>query len=324
MTYTLVQTNERLVKRRRQASEPHAIGDKIQPPVRPSLDRRQFLASLALSPFLPRLAGDKTTLRVASLDWALAETMFALGHKPIAILDAASWNKFVVEPPLPPGVADLGLSTEINFELLASLKPDLILTSPFVQELTPSLRRIGETLSLSVFEPASAPFAQQRALTRTLGERLGSSETAENYLAGAEQIFDSYRARITALHPLPVLLVNFMDGRHVRVCGGSGLYQNVLDRIGVTNSWTGETNYWGYSTVGIEKLATGQNLRLIAFEPIPADTYPTLQRSPLWSQLPFVKAGHVSVLPTVLMFGALPSALRFARLLVEHLESLPK
>ncbi len=250
--------------------------------------------------------------------------MLALGCRPIATVDAASWNKFVVEPPLPGGIADLGLSTEINFELLAALQPDLILTSPFVQQLEPALQRIAETLQLSVFEKSAVPFAQQQLLTRTLGKRLGRVEAAEAFLASAEQQFDSYRVRLATLHPLPVLLVNFMDGRHVRVYGGSGLYQNVLERIGVANAWTGETNYWGYSTVGIEKLATTQNLRLIAFEPIPADTYPTLDRSPLWSQLPFVKAGQVSVLPTVLMFGAMPSALRFARLLTECLESLPK
>ena len=292
-----------------------------------SLDRRQFLASLAVSPLLsilPAIAADRTALRVASLDWAVAETMLALGHKPIAIVDAASWNKFVVEPPLPAGIIDLGLATEINFELLAALKPDLIFTSPFVQQLEPALQRIGKTVEISVFEKSAVPFAQQQALTRTLGEHLGRSEAAEVFLAGAEKQFNSYRNRISALHPLPVLLVNFMDGRHVRVYGGSGLYQNVLERIGIVNAWAGETNYWGYSTVGIEKLATNRNLRLIAFEPIPPDTYPTLERSPLWSQLPFVRAGNVSVLPPVLMFGAIPSALRFARLLVEHLESLAK
>jgi ABC-type Fe3+-hydroxamate transport system substrate-binding protein len=292
-----------------------------------SLDRRQFLASLAISPLLsllPALAADQAALRVASLDWALAETMLALGHNPIAIVDAASWNKFVVEPPLPAGITDLGLSTEINFELLSALRPDLILTSPFVQELEPALQRIGPTLELSVFEKSAVPFAQQQTLTRTLAERLGRGDAAAAFLTRGEKQFDSYRARISALHPLPVLLVNFMDGRHVRVYGGSALYQNVLDRIGVPNAWTGETNYWGYSTVGIEKLATSQNLRLIAFEPIPPDTRPTLDRSRLWSQLPFVKAEQVSVLPPVLMFGAIPSALRFARLLVEHLESLIK
>ena len=190
--------------------------------------------------------------------------------------------------------------------------------------LEPVLERIGATLRLSIFEKGAANLAQPRALTRILGERLGRVEAARSFLANAEQMFDSYRARIKALDPLPVLLVNFIDARHVRVYGGAGLYQNVLDRIGVANAWTGETNYWGYSTVGIEKLATPQDLRLIAFEPIPADARPTLQHSPLWSRLPFVEAGHVSVLPTVLMFGAMPSALRFARLLVEQLEALPR
>jgi ABC-type Fe3+-hydroxamate transport system substrate-binding protein len=290
--------------------------------VKQALDRRRFLASLAFSPFLPRLAAAGTGLRVASLDWALAETMIVLGHAPIAIVAADDWPRFVVEPALPAGVADLGLQPEINFELLAWLKPDLILTSPFVQTLEPVLKKIAETERPSIFEPGGTPLAQPQALTTTLGKRLGRTESAQSYLAGAGRLFDHYRQRIAALHPPPVLLVNFMDGRHVRVYGGSGLYQNVLDRIGVANAWTGHTNYWGFSTVGIERLATGKDLRLIAFEPIPADTLPTLQRSPLWTRLPFVEAGHVSILPTVLMFGAMPSALRFARLLVEHLEGL--
>ena len=258
------------------------------------------------------------------MDWALAETMIVLGHTPIAIVAAGDWNRYVVEPPLPSAVADLGLQPEINFELLASLEPDLILTSPFVQDLEPVLQRIAGTLRLSIFEKGPVPLAQPRALTQILGNRLGRADVAQRVLADAERTFDAYRARVTALNPLPVLLVNFIDARHVRVYGGAGLYQNVLDRIGLVNAWTGDTNYWGFSTVGIERLATAKDLRLIAFEPIPPDTRPTLQRSPLWSRLPFVQAGHVSVLPSVLMFGALPSALRFARLLVEHLERLPR
>lgn len=290
--------------------------------MKPGFTRRQLLLGLALSPLLPWLAEAKTGLRVASLDWALAETLIVLGHKPIAIVAASDWARWVIEPPLPPGVADLGLQPEINFELLASLEPDLILTSPFVQHLEPVLEKIAETLRLSIYEEGAAPLARQREVTMILGERLDSAEAARNFLADAEQLLDLYRARIAALDPLPVLLVNFMDARHVRVYGGSGLYQNVLDRIGLVNAWTSETNYWGYATVGIEELATVKDLRLIAFEPIPADTRPTLQQSPLWTRLPFVEASHVSVLPPVLMFGAVPSALRFARLLVEHLEGL--
>lgn len=283
-----------------------------------TIGRRRLLAGLPLLPWLASAGVRAAGLRVAALDWALAETMMALGQDPIAIVAAGDWNRFVVEPPLPTGVVDLGLQPEINFELLASLRPDLILTSPFVQDLEPAVGRIAETLRLSIFEPGPIPLAQPRALTRLLGQRLGRVAEADAFLAGAERTFDACRARLASRARRPVLLVNVIDPRHVRVYGGAGLYQNVLDRIGLTNAWSGPTNYWGYATVGIERLATTADVELIAFEPVPPDAQATLRRSPLWSTLPFVRAGRTSVLPSVLMFGAMPSALRFARLVVGH------
>jgi iron complex transport system substrate-binding protein len=282
-------------------------------------DRRRFLAGLPFIPWLASMSARGASLRVAALDWALAETMIALGHNPIAIVAASDWNRFVVEPPLPAGIVDLGLQPEINFELLATLRPDLILTSPFVQDLEPAVRRIATTLQLSIFEPGRTPLAQPRALTTQVGARLGRESEATALLAEAERTFDGYRQRIRSRPRRPVLLVNFIDARHVRVYGGAGLYQNVLDRIGLANAWTGETNYWGYATVGIERLAAVGDAELIAFEPVPPDAQATLRRSPLWASLPFVRAGRTSVLPSVLMFGAMPSALRFARLLVGHI-----
>jgi ABC-type Fe3+-hydroxamate transport system substrate-binding protein len=281
--------------------------------------RREFLACLALSPIAPRLvdaASDRP--RAVVLDWALLETMLAIGHPPIAAVAASDWNRSNMGPRLPSGVADLGLSPEINFELLASLKPDLIVMSPFVEQLEPALRRIAPTWNLSVFEPAAAPLQHQRELTRKLGARLGRAAEADDYVADAERRLDEIRTRMAARPKRPVLLANFIDARHVRVYGGSGLYQNVLDRLALVNAWTGQTNYWGYATLGIERLATAGDLELIAFEPIPADAQSTLTRSPLWTQLPFVKAGRVSILRSVLMFGALPSALRLAHVLDEH------
>jgi iron complex transport system substrate-binding protein len=282
------------------------------------LPRRRFLASLPLLPALVPRAASTAGLRVAALDWALAETMIAIGHHPIAIVAASDWDRFVVEPPLPAGVADLGLQPEINFELLATLAPDLILTSPFVQDLELAVRRIAPTLRLSIFEPGPT-LAQPRTLARVIGERLDRRAQAEALLERAERTFEEYRRRLGAGARRPLLLVNFIDARHVRVYGGAGLYQNVLDRLGLTNAWTGATTYWGYATVGIERLAMDRDLELIAFEPVPPDARATLARSPLWATLPFVRAGRVSILPSVLMFGAMPAALRFARLLVGHL-----
>jgi len=47
-----------------------------------------------------------------------------------------------------------------------------------------------------------------------------------------------------------------------------------------------------------------------------------LQDSPLWTSLPFVQAGRVSVLPGTLMFGMVQEAERFARILLDHLEKI--
>jgi iron complex transport system substrate-binding protein len=285
------------------------------------LDRRRF--SLGLASSLLARNGIAGAPRIACLDWALTETLLAIGCEPVAIVAASDWDRFVVEPRLPRSVADLGLQQEVNLELLASLRPDLILTSPFISNLDPLLERIARTVQVSIFEKTKTPLEHPRSLTRTLGEIVGRAPAARAFVDQAERTFDGYRARVAALPRVPVLLASFIDARHVHVYGGAGLFQNVLDRIGVENAWRADTGYWGFSTIGVERLAIRENARLVLLEPVPPDTTTTLDRSPLWFRLPFVKQHRITVLPTVFMFGALPSGLRFARLLVDALERAP-
>lgn len=266
------------------------------------------------------LGASPVARRVAVLDWAIAETLFALGESPIALVAASDWNRFVVEPRLPAGTVDIGIQQEVNFELLATLRPDLILTSPFSQDQEPTLARIGPVRRFTVFEATPTPLERPRTLTRELGALVEAERKAEALIADIDAQLAVCRARLARLHLPPVLLVSFLDARHVRAYGGVGLYQNVLDALGLRNAWTKPTNAWGFATTGIEGLATGKAVRLVAFQPVPPDALPTLAQSPLWRELPFVKAGHMSILPPVLMFGALPAALRFARLLTTELE----
>ncbi len=282
--------------------------------------RRDFVGMLVAS-FLCRTANaNRNDLRVACLDWALAETLLALGQTPIATVAASDWSRYVVEPALPSSVADLGLQQEINLELLASLDPHLILTSPFIQNLDTTLPRIAETKKLSIFEKTQTPLEHPRALTLSVARLVHREAQAHRFLDEAELLFDRCRARLARLELPPVLVVSFIDPRHARVYGGSGIFQNVLDRIGVTNAWRRETGYWGFSTVGIEELANEGHLHLAAIGPIPPDLKASLERSPLWFELPFVKAGRISILPPVFMFGAMPAALRFARVMTESIE----
>src|SRR5262249_36570918 len=119
-----------------------------------SVDRRNFLLALTGASLSARAAfASSSSLRVAALDWALAETLTTLRCNLVALVAAGDWNRFVVEPELPTGVTDIGLQQQVNYELLAMLNPDLILTSPFSRENEPALQRIAPTERFSVFEP---------------------------------------------------------------------------------------------------------------------------------------------------------------------------
>lgn len=285
------------------------------------LTRRKLVGAIAWSALSPsRLSASPVAQRIAVLDWAIAETLFTLGKPPIALVAASDWNRFVVEPRLPAGTADIGVQQEVNFELLAALHTDLILTSPFSQDQEPALARIAPVRRFTVFEPTSTPLERPRTLTRELGAVIGKERQAEALIAYTDAQLAACCARLASLRLPPILLVGFLDARHVRAYGGVGLYQNVLDALGLQNAWTKPTNAWGFATTGIEGLATDKDVRLIAFQPVPPDALPTLAQSPLWRELPLVKAGHISISPPVLMFGALPAALRFARLLTTELE----
>lgn len=259
---------------------------------------------------------------IVSLDYGLASTLLALGVAPAAIASLADWDRWVVEPKMPAGVVDLGTTTEINLEVLASLKPALILTTPYLAPLKPQLEAISPVLELTIYAEGGEALQRSIDATRLLAAAIGRQRQADDFLAWAEQFFDDCAGRVSKLQPPPLALINFVDDRHARIYCGAGLYQNVMTRIGLRNAWTGAGDYWGFETIGLEQLATlDPSLRLIAFEPLlPPNILDNLQDSPLWTSLPFVQAGRVSVLPGTLMFGMVQEAERFAGTLLDHLE----
>jgi ferric hydroxamate transport system substrate-binding protein len=261
--------------------------------------------------------------RVVSLDYGLTTTLLAIGITPVAVADAADWPVWVVEPALPDSVVDIGDDLAVNLELLSTLSPDIILSTPYLEASRPALMRLAPVEVFSIYAAGGRPLARSIEATRQLGHLLGRIDAARQFLARTEAAFDAHAARLRRLDVGPLALVNLMDARHARVFGAHSLYQDVMDRIGLTNAWTGPTNDWGFQTIAIEQLgllhdAYGQ---IIAFEPLPPDALPTLRRSPLWNALPAVAAGRFSLLPGVLMFGMVPAALRFSELIVSHLES---
>ncbi len=257
--------------------------------------------------------------RIATLDWTLAETLQALDTPPMAVAQIDAYHDWVGEPHLPDTVADLGLRTQPNLELLSDLDPDRILISPMFANLTPRLSRIAPVKNFTLYTPGRDTWQEMRELTRGVADVIGRPAAAEQLIEDAESRIAELRQQLSDDTP-PLLVVQFMDARHVRVFGDNGLYQAVLERLGLDNAWSGETNAWGFSLVGIEALAN-LDARLVVVEPYPAGVRETLDRSGLWQGLVRDSRGEPLVLPPVWSFGALPSAQRFAEQLTAALEA---
>lgn len=282
------------------------------------LSRRKLMVAAAAA--LALSAGGQvraaTPERLAVIDWALLETVLALGIVPVAAAELRQFRETVVEPPVPAGVADLGLRGAINFELLRLAAPDLILNSAFHAWADPNLARIAPVETMSIHRPGVAPYGAAAVAARSLGARLGRGDAAAALIADTDAVIAAAgTAARAASGGRPVFLVTPGDAAHVSAFGPDSLPGEVAARMGLANAWGAETRYSGTAPVGIEALAARPEAWIALIGPMPPDTLRRLGRATLWQALPAVREGRVLIIDPVNPFGALPTAARFARLL---------
>ncbi len=281
------------------------------------LSRRQLLI-LAGAAALPRPA-HAAGLRVATVDWAVLETLLALGVTPVAATELRQFREVAVEPPVPASVADLGLRGTVNLEMLLLARPELIFSSSFYVSSEPRLRLIAPVESFSIYGPGQEPFVASVAMTRAIGARLGIAGRAEAYLAETEAEFATLRQHLAGADGRPVIPINLGDARHFRVFGADSMFGEVLKRLGLANAWTEPTSYSAMAPVGLEALARVPEAWIAMIPPAPPDAERVLAASAFWKALPNVREGRVLTLDPINPYGALPAARRFARFLVEAL-----
>lgn len=258
---------------------------------------------------------------LVSIDWTLAETLVAIDASPHGVAQVDAYHDWVGEPHLSERVLDIGLRSQPNTELLAHLAPSHIFISPMFANLAPRLSRISQVDTFSLYTPGHDTWEEAVTLTRALGEVTGRAAAAETLIEETAMRIETLRQQLPN-DIAPLLIIQFMDDRHVRVFGENGLFQVVLDRLGLQNAWQGETNAWGFSLVGLEQLMELE-AQLVVVEPYPTGVEEKLRRSSLWQHLPSVRDGTLVSLPPAWSFGALPSASRFAKLLVDALHVSP-
>jgi len=254
----------------------------------------------------------------ATVDWTIAETLLAIDAPVSSVAQQSDYHAWVGEPRIPNSATDMGLRNQPNLELLAQVPPEQILISPMFAGLTPRLERIAPVSTFSFYSPGSDTWQEMQTLTRQLGALTGRDAQAEKLINDTQTLMAKLRDQRPDSAPL--LMVQFMDARHVRVFGENSLYNAVLQQLALPNAWDQPTNAWGFSLVGIEALARYPEATLVIIDPLPSSIEEQLKSSGLWQHLPSVQNAQLLRLPPVWSFGALPSAQRFARELFAALE----
>ncbi|MBB3610901.1 ABC transporter substrate-binding protein [Rhizobium sp. BK602] len=279
------------------------------------LSRRQLLAMAGagvLAGLTPARAA--TGLRVATLDWAILETLLTLGANVVAGTELLQFRDVAVTPSIPTGVADLGLRGTPNFEVLYAAKPDLIFNSNFYAWADDRLRLTAPVESHAIYQPGASPYQRSEEMTLAIAERLGLP-TGRALVGAMRAKLETYRIGFSKGDHRPILPINLGDARHFRVFGSDSMFGEILARTGLANAWPDLTSYSATAPVGIERLAAMPDAWIVLVPPHPAEALVELQQSAFWKALPPVRQDRVLLIGSVNPYGALPTAERFADLL---------
>lgn len=252
--------------------------------------------------------------RIATLDWALSETVMSLGVTPVAASDTKNYNQWVSKPALPDKVADLGSRTEPNTELLAKLKPDLILISSYLLPAYETLSSIAPVAVVDIYKDNQTPFANAEKLTRDLGQLLGREQQAEALIEQTVQHLKDNGAKLqqAGLGQGNLMFIRFVNQQTLRIHGKGSLINDTITRMGLHNEWQQNTNSWGFSTTEISKIAEHQDSRVMIFGPLRPKDKQSLTQSPLWQAMAFTRNKQVYELPAIWSFGSLIAARRLS------------
>lgn len=264
---------------------------------------------------------DRANPRIVSLNWAMSETLYAMGIKPIAAAEIAGYERTVGYPPTPPGIIDLGFQNNPNLELLSRLDPDLILIQSWQAAGKPILQRFAPVESFTLYDRGKGdPVEAARDAAIRMAELCGNAAAGSDLLSRVDQSFAACGGRLSTMEQRPILLVQALSRSNLVVFTGGSLFDSTMRRIGLQNAWSKPpTLLWGSTQIGVDALAAYPQARIVWIASPDGASSDALFRSDLWRQLPQVANGNVLRLPLIWGFGALPTAERFARLITARL-----
>ncbi|KOO04219.1 ABC transporter substrate-binding protein [Vibrio nereis] len=264
---------------------------------------------------------NETPKKVIALDWVLAETVLSLGVKPLGVVDVTGYQNWVVQPQLNKDAVDVGSRREPNLELITSLKPDVILISKHLAPAYEQLNAIAPVVVHSVYNETKQPIEAAKLVTLQLGTLLDREQKAKQVIQQTLAMLKANgdKVRSSGQADKPLLFARFINDKTLRIHSQGSLAQATIDVMGLNNSWQEQTNVWGFTTSGTEKLAEHQQTNLMLFGPLKESERQKLTTSPLWQAMEFTRTNSVYELPAIWTFGGLIAAQRFSENITQQL-----
>lgn len=260
--------------------------------------------------------------KVVVLNWDLLEQVIALGVTPVGAPELESYRLWVVNPEAPANITDIGSRSEPNLELIASLKPDVILAASPQQDLLPILKQIAPVVYLPNFTENEDAAESAIAHFETIAKLLDREPQAEQQLAYIEQRFAELREKL-ALHYAPnsdLVVMRFSTLNSVFLYSDNSSTQYVVSKLGFNNPIDVERRSWGIKQTRINTLQKVDDGYVLYVLPFPQEE--KLKDARLWQALPFVEKGYVNSVRSVWNYGGALSLLYLAEAITDSLIEL--
>lgn len=262
-------------------------------------------------------------VRVAALNWDIAEQVIELGVTPVAVPDIAGYSDWVVQPAIPEGVTDIGTRTEPNFSALKKLNPDAILIASPQKDLQERLSEIAPVFYYQTYSEQHSNAAAAIENFKKIAQLLGKEEQANNKLAAMDARIAVLKAELAKAYPSEkpkVTSFRFASTTSVYIYGDNSIPQYALEQLGFENAMDLPASQWGISQKRMTELKKVKNGIALYFEPFPYQD--KLNQSPIWKSMPFVRDGQFSPVEASWSYGGAMSILYNAEAMAQSLLTL--
>ncbi|GGV63571.1 iron-siderophore ABC transporter substrate-binding protein [Streptomyces griseoloalbus] len=280
-------------------------------------------------------SGEKVELdgpakKVVGTEWNVVESLISLGVDPVGVADVKGYTTWDTAVPLENEPKDIGTRGEPSMDAIASLKPDLIVTTTDLQpNAVKQLRKVAPVLEVKSAD-ASDPIGRMLENVDLIAQATGTTERAATLKKDFEAKLAAGRKAL-ADAGLDGAEIAFADGYvnsnqvSLRPYTSGSLIGAVNERLGLRNAWKqkGDEAY-GLAATDVEGLT---DLGKVQFVHIGNDQDPSsdpfgkeLAKNSVWTSLPFVKSGDVHRIDDgIWMFGGTGSMEAYADSLVAAL-----